>query len=150
LVVVAGKNYYVEVADTAIEREQGLSNREGLGPDSGMLFDFGIPKEACIWMKDMKFSLDIAWIQDGVVTKVLSNVLPSTYPDTFCPDRPVRHVLELNAGSGIRVGDGVKLKHYECVPSTSFNYRRYRSNCYRATGSFHIPIFVGSRWGYFG
>ncbi len=53
-----------EVADNQAEQARGLSNRDSLAPDAGMLFVFEQPGRPGFWMKDMLFNLDIIWI-DG-------------------------------------------------------------------------------------
>lgn len=95
------------------QRELGLSGREHLPENSGMVFVFDQPATRCMWMKDMKFSLDIVWIDDNKsIIKVLKDVRPETFPTSFCtPD--TRYVLEVNNGVmdrlGIGVGDSLQL-----------------------------------------
>lgn len=104
----------VSIADTRAGREQGLSGREGLASDEGMLFVFPEDGLYPFWMKDMRFSIDIIWIShDGFITNIAENVSPTTYPESFTPDTPARYVLELPAGwvssHGVRLGSLVKL-----------------------------------------
>jgi uncharacterized membrane protein (UPF0127 family) len=90
--------YTLEVADSNAERVKGLSGREGLMQNSGMLFVFPNTTEQCFWMKDMKFSIDIIWLNDKKeIVKLEENVSPNTYPQNFCaPD--TKYVIELNSG----------------------------------------------------
>jgi uncharacterized membrane protein (UPF0127 family) len=90
----------VEVADTDVLREQGLSGHAPLEPGKGMLFVFSQDDMWGIWMKDMLFPIDIVWInQEGIVITVAHNVLPESYPlQSFYPTAPARYVLELPAG----------------------------------------------------
>ena len=79
--------------------EKGLSGRESMPENQGMLFTFESSGKHCFWMKDMKFPLDMIWINaDKKVVYVKKNVQPSTYPNTFCPDQPALYVIEVNAG----------------------------------------------------
>lgn len=88
----------LEVADTDAERIQGLSERGGLAKDSAMLFVFPIATQQCMWMKDMKFSLDMVWLDSSKkIVKIAQDVTPETYPETFCADN-TKYVLELNSG----------------------------------------------------
>lgn len=106
-VIFAGKEINIEIANTAATREKGLSDRELMDKTEGMLFAFEEPGPQCMWMKDMRFSLDILWIRDnGVVVRVAEDVAPSTYPDQkFCSDTEnVRYVLELVAGTSRDLG----------------------------------------------
>ena len=79
-----------------------------------MLFIFPTPTVPQFWMKDTLFPLDFIWInQDLKIAGVERNVLPESFPATFSPAKPVRYVLEVNAGLtdnfNIQVGDSVGL-----------------------------------------
>ena len=96
----------VEVVDTPELRRQGLSDRQSLGNNEGMLFDFEqSSSQHCIWMKDMQFPLDIIWADENKqVVYIEQNVKLDTYPDSFCPDSVARYVLEINAGRSSEIG----------------------------------------------
>lgn len=86
-------------AATPVKRQQGLSGVNGILPSQGMLFVFDQPEVACMWMKDMKFSLDMIWLDtDKRITKIAENVSPETYPKSFCANQPSKYVIEVNAG----------------------------------------------------
>ena len=96
-----GKNtdIAVEVVDNDETRRLGLSGRESLARDSGMLFYFDQPQIPSFWMKDMNFSLDIIWINsEKQVIGIEPGVSPDTYPETFSPPSEVKYVLEINSG----------------------------------------------------
>ena len=100
------------VARTDTDRGLGLSGRDSLAADEGMLFIFPIDGPYGFWMKDMKFPIDIVWIDHGHIVKGVSQkVSPETYPNLFFPPAPIRYVLELNSGSAERFGiaSGTKL-----------------------------------------
>ncbi|RJQ33749.1 DUF192 domain-containing protein [Candidatus Parcubacteria bacterium] len=98
-VEIGGQQLDVYVADTPAKQELGLSGREGLGFNEGMLFVFEKDDEYAFWMKDMKFAIDIIWIDaSGKVVHIEPNLTPDTYPHTYRPDVPARFVLEVNAG----------------------------------------------------
>ncbi|MBI4068550.1 DUF192 domain-containing protein [Candidatus Kaiserbacteria bacterium] len=104
----------VEIADTPEERAMGLSGREGLAPDEGLLFVFEEDGLHAFWMKDMRFAIDIVWVSsDGAIVHIEENVTPETYPAAFAPRREARYVVELSAGyvaeHEVRVGDIVRL-----------------------------------------
>ena len=89
----------VEVADTPLLRERGLSGRASLLPLRGMLFEFEEDGVWGIWMKDMRFSIDIIWMDaHGTVKTVAHNAQPESYPKVFYPSAPTRYVLEVPAG----------------------------------------------------
>lgn len=114
---VGGHTFNVEVRDTALGRAQGLSGRDGLAEDAGMLFIFDAPGRYAFWMKDMKFPIDIVWIEGGKVIATTENVPPEPEKNiftlaTYRPPEPVSQVLELSAGAvaryRIRAGDEVR------------------------------------------
>lgn len=109
----------VEVADTADKRTTGLSGRESLASDSGMLFVFDKADKYPFWMKGMKIPLDFIWIRDNKVTEVTENV-PPPQPGQKDSDltiyeskETVDRVLEVSAGfvklNNIKVGDEIKI-----------------------------------------
>jgi len=110
----------VEVADTQEARNKGLSGRDSIAENEGMLFVFeALDKKHAFWMKDMKFAIDIIWINDGKIaqiSKVVSPPDPGT-PDRilplYIPDAPADYVLEVAAGfsdkNGLITGNPVDL-----------------------------------------
>lgn len=101
-----------EIVDTDALRQQGLSGRAGLAAGEGMLFVFDTDNTWGIWMKDMRFAIDIVWADSaGTVVTVAARVAPESYPEVFYPAAPVRYVLELPAGFAAEYGiaEGVKL-----------------------------------------
>jgi len=118
-VVIRGHESTVDVAKTFLEKHRGLSGKNSLKRDEGMLFIFGWSAVRRFWMKGMLIPIDIIWIQDGKVVGITENVHPepgvsmvnlTTYPSPS----PVDHVLEIPAGVagevGIAVGDPVSIR----------------------------------------
>ena len=95
-----------EIADDAGERQNGLSNRKDLAPDAGMLFVFDDSSDQhCFWMKDTLIPLDMIWLDESKnVVTIRENVQPDSYPQSFCPDRDAKYVLEVNAGRASQLG----------------------------------------------
>lgn len=111
-IVFGGKQFHAEVASTPVAREQGLSNRDGLAPGNAMVFAFDSADTQCFWMRDMKFAIDIVWLDEqDKITYIEPRVDPSTYPKSFCHN--AKHVLEFPAGTAgslkVKVGDQVDL-----------------------------------------
>jgi uncharacterized protein len=106
---VGNNQYQTEVSRTSEERARGLSFRDELCEDCAMLFVFDDPGQYGFWMKDMRFSLDIFWIQDGKVIHKESNVSEKD-TRTFKPPVEANMVLEVNPSSAIEVGDRVALE----------------------------------------
>lgn len=87
-----------EIADNDAERAKGLSGRPCIESYQGMLFVFDKPGQYPFWMKDMKFSIDIVWIDaNHKVIGLDMDVSPATYPDFFVSKMPAQYVLELPA-----------------------------------------------------
>ncbi len=106
--VIGGTEVEVEIADTDLERSRGLSGREGLLPNHGMLFVFDSQGYHAFWMKDMKFSIDIIWINaDSKVIWIEKNLSPETYPNLYKPPEPAKYVLEVPAGFAEERGVGI-------------------------------------------
>ncbi len=91
--------FKTEFTKTQQEREKGLGGRPCILDDQAMLFAYAKAGTIPIWMKDMKFPIDIVWLgTDRKVVGIEINVLPSTYPDRFInKDHPAQYVLELKA-----------------------------------------------------
>lgn len=89
----------VEVRDTEAGRELGLSGRNSLEKDHGMLFVFETPGPYGFWMKDMKFALDMIWISEDMrVVGVVRDAKPEDYPLIYNPRSDVKYVVEVPAG----------------------------------------------------
>lgn len=110
-IVLGGRAFQLEIADTEAERVQGLSQRKNLAENAGMLFIFPKADKQCMWMKDMNFSLDIVWLNGSKdVVKVAEGLSSSTYPEAFCADN-TKYVLEFNQDvvqeTGLKVGQNI-------------------------------------------
>jgi len=115
-VVIRGRTIGVEIADEMREQIAGLSGRESLCPDCGMLFVFPDKQVRHFWMKNMNFPLDIIWIGDGKILNISENLSPEgeSPEKIYTSTLPANYVLEVNAGfaerHGIKVGDGIEYK----------------------------------------
>ncbi|MDO8424281.1 MAG: DUF192 domain-containing protein [bacterium] len=99
-VSIGNTTFAIEIADTEAERSKGLSGREALETGRGMLFIFPEPGPYAFWMKDMKFAIDIVWIDEALrVIGITRGVGPETFPQTFFPPGPVKYVMEVPAGA---------------------------------------------------
>ncbi|HLC69749.1 MAG TPA: DUF192 domain-containing protein [Patescibacteria group bacterium] len=117
-VVFGDKQIEVLVADTARHRYAGLGNRSDPGEYDGMLFVFPSVGSHGIVMRDMQFSIDIVWLNDGKVVDIAPNV--PTEPGiaekdlmVYWPRVPAALVLELPAGyameNDLKIGDQVEV-----------------------------------------
>lgn len=111
-VVLGGKTFTADIADTQVTQEQGLSGRKTLANDAGMIFVFDTPDNYGFWMKDMNFPLDIVWISpDYKIVHMENSVTSSTYPKIYYPNASTQYVLEISAGQikklNVQIGDTV-------------------------------------------
>ncbi len=99
--------FYVELARSSKEKAVGLMFRKELKSDQGMLFVFEKEDSYSFWMKNMKFPLDMIWInKDREVVFIEENVQPCL--ENRCgkikPDKKASYVLELIAGKVNEIG----------------------------------------------
>lgn len=111
---VQGEKIFVEIADTEQKREQGLSGRDSIGENEGMMFLFSEKGKYGFWMKGMSFPIDIIWINGNSVVGVEKNVDPQVGAleeelKVYSPSEDVDRVLEIRGGKadelGINIGD---------------------------------------------
>ena len=111
-----GKDCFdVEVVSKPKDMEIGLQGRNGLN-QKGMLFNFVEDGRYRFWMKSMRFSLDIIWIDvNSRIVHIASNVPPCTSDPcpTYFSEQNARMVLEVPAGTteshNVKVGDVIQL-----------------------------------------
>jgi len=104
--------FSVEVAQTDSQKSLGLGDRDGLNINAGMLFIFDKPSKQYFWMKDMKFPIDIVWIDENKkIVGLVENAKPEDYPEAYPSPQNVAYVLEISSGEvkkqGIKIGGGV-------------------------------------------
>lgn len=93
------KPILVEVAHTEETQLKGLSGRKQLAAGHGMLFAFGEPKAACMWMKDMYIDLDVYWYTaTGHLISSYEDVQSDSFPRLYCPEVLANYMLEVNRG----------------------------------------------------
>ena len=103
----------VEVADDAIERQQGLMHRQELPRTSGMLFVYHTTRVVSFWMKNTLIPLDIIFLDEtGTIVHIHENAVPLDLT-SISSQRPTRYVLEINAGMSRLLGltIGSELRH---------------------------------------
>ena len=100
---IGDKQYNVRIAITDKEQSDGLKNIEKLFDNEGMLFVFDKEDQVSMWMEDTVIPLDVIFIdEDYNVVKVQQGVPKSK--ELITSDN-TKYVLEVNAGSGIKIGD---------------------------------------------
>jgi uncharacterized protein len=108
-------NGFKLIADLALTQDQqikGLAIREHVDESQGMLFVFQHPARQSFWMKDMKFPIDIIWLD---ANRSVVYIVPDLEPcpirgecPSYLPDMDSLYVLETSAGfserHNVRVG----------------------------------------------
>lgn len=113
---VGGNQFSVEIADTVIAQARGLSGRDSLPENQGMLFLFSGSANRNFWMAGMKFPLDIIWINGDKIIGISENLPPATVVNAviYSSPAPADKVLEVNAGLAeklnIKIGDTAVLE----------------------------------------
>lgn len=103
-----------EIANDEESQRKGLSGRLGIDENYAMLFVFDHNDRHKMWMKDMKFSVDMIWINDKKrVVYIKHNVKPDAEPhEKYAPPVLAKYVLEVKAGVAKRasatIGSQVK------------------------------------------
>ncbi|WP_237051458.1 DUF192 domain-containing protein [Magnetospirillum sp. ME-1] len=96
--------FAVELAATPEQLSQGLMFRRDLPAGTGMLFDFGTPRQVSMWMKNTLIPLDMLFMDSGGrVVYVEQYAVPGSL-EPRGPAEPVLGVLELPAGTARRLG----------------------------------------------
>lgn len=111
IISMKGRRFLVESAVTSDEKSRGLGMRDNLCRDCGMMFEFAESGTHAFWMKDMRFPIDIIWMQNGKVVHIEKSV-PADSKVILKPLAESDNVLEVNAGSadeiGLKVGDRIE------------------------------------------
>lgn len=98
-----GKNLELMVADTTAKKMLGLMHRKVLPKNKGMLFIFNKAGKYDIWMLNMKFPIDILWLDSkSRVIKIIENAEPCSSFFRCVPyNSPPKamYIIELNAGA---------------------------------------------------
>jgi len=118
-----GSKLSLELARTPSEQRAGLSNRPSICLDCaispsemrgklpsngscacGMLFIFDSDDYHAFWMKDMRFALDLIYLDSNSnIVDIIEDAHPCTAPNSsdcaiYTPSAPATYVLEVNAG----------------------------------------------------
>ena len=100
-----------QVAMQPEQRQIGLMYRLEMPASEGMLFVFEQAGKQCFWMKNTLIPLTAAFVADDGTIVNLADMKPQV-TDSHCSEKPVRYVLEMNAGwfakKGIKAGNKLK------------------------------------------
>ena len=108
-IIVGDKVVNVLVANNYNHLVKGLSKRKNLGEYDGMLFVFNRREQHTMVMRDMRFPIDIIWIDSNRIIDIAPNaqIEPNKREGQYFPylARDIStHVLEVPAGTAERMG----------------------------------------------
>jgi uncharacterized protein len=114
IIYINNNEIKVEIADTQLEQQQGLMNREYLEEDSGMLFIFTEEEKKSFWMKNTLIPLDIIFISENYLINDIYSVQPCETDECELYSANAKYVLEVDEGyceeNNINVGDFVLIQ----------------------------------------
>lgn len=106
--------FYLLTAKNDKDKQVGLSKYKKIEEDKGMVFVFEKSGLYPFWMKDMKFPIDIIYINQNRIVTIYKN-LPKDNLTIYSPTQNADKVLEINANLsdkyGFAVGDSVTFKN---------------------------------------
>ena len=105
-------DFTVEMALSQDQQTVGLMFRKTVPEFTGMLFDWGTPRESNMWMRNTISSLDMLFVNpDGTIRHIAERTVPQSLA-VISSGGPVRATIEIAAGAAekldIRVGDKVQ------------------------------------------
>jgi hypothetical protein len=111
-VVVKGHVLTIELATTPEARSCGLSLRDSLPANRGMLFVYAEPEILTFWMKNTRMPLSIAFIDTAGRIVSIQKMNPFPITTIYASPVPALYALEVNQGwfeeNGVGVGDVVE------------------------------------------
>lgn len=98
---INGREIELIVAKNERQSRKGLSGRKRLSSRQGMVFKVKPPARQLVWMKDMRFPLDILWISKDRVVEVSTDVPVKTkgYWTIVQSSATIDSIIEIGAGT---------------------------------------------------
>jgi uncharacterized membrane protein (UPF0127 family) len=115
-VTIRNQRVEIEVVESPEAKQLGLGRRDDLAWHRGMLFAYEDPSFLGIWMKDMRFDIDILWLRDGRIVDMVWRAPhdPGEPLPVYRPKELADMVLEVPAGyaqaHGWRTGDLARIE----------------------------------------
>jgi len=108
-VQVHGQTLWVEIAESDDALLCGLSKRDSLPPDHGMLFVMPRVMPMSFWMRNTHMPLSIAFLDAQGRILDIQSMVPDRTDILYRSPGPVRYAVEVNLGwfasHGVNVGD---------------------------------------------
>lgn len=100
---VGNCQFQAKIARTQSQKAAGLSGQKSIKSNEAMIFPFH-NEQPSFWMKEMLFSIDIIWVDDGRVVKIDPNLPLDNGAASYYPDQPIDWVVEVLAGQAKACG----------------------------------------------
>jgi uncharacterized membrane protein (UPF0127 family) len=108
----------VDIAITDKQVQEGLAIKNSLNENEAMLFFLGEPEKASFWMKNMKFPIDIIWLNENFSIVHMEHELEpckSTFDcKSYTPNAEALYVLETINGfakkHNLEIGDKIQFE----------------------------------------
>lgn len=110
LVRLNGHLFYVELANSPQKHRQGLTGRDHLAEDGGLLFVWPNPTVATMWMKGCEIPLDVLFFDHNkrLINSHTMAVPSPNEPDhnlaKYSSDKSAQYALEVAGGTVGRLG----------------------------------------------
>jgi len=110
-----GKTFKVETVVSPPALQRGLSGRPSLASGTGMLFIFQALSKQSMWMPDMRFPLDIVWLDENLSVVSITYGLQPCKTTADCPSSSsiysAKYAIEMPQGDAAKYGfrDGLSL-----------------------------------------
>lgn len=115
---INSQTFNLIAAKSAKDKEIGLSNKNSLPQNTGMIFIFDKADFYSFWMRNMKFPIDILFINGNKIVTIFQNAQPQKNEVSipiYKSKEPADKVLEINAGLSqkynIKEGDIIKIEN---------------------------------------
>lgn len=106
--------FAAKVAKSEEERAAGLSGTAYLPPNHAMLFVFPHADFWGIWMRDMRYPIDVVWLDETYkVVHIEHSMQPGSYPKVYRPTKKAKYVVEFAASTAkmtyLTIGQEVRI-----------------------------------------
>ena len=119
-IIFGNTKYDFEIAKTISQKSLGLSNRNTLCKNCGMIFVYSSENIYPFWMKDTLIPLDIIWLDKTGKIVTYHNALPEpkvplTKLKNYKNSSPAQYIMEINSHDfdklKLKIGDTIKLPY---------------------------------------
>ena len=78
-IIIDHYKLFVDIALTDKQKQNGLSIKNSMNENEGMLFFLDDPRKASFWMKNMHFPIDIIWLDENLTIVQYRKSTPAMY-----------------------------------------------------------------------